>query len=94
MIRAGRTMELGKRLTHPQCGYRQLAVVVEYAQGEENGVPWDCGKSTSFDRLSPGTSRLTVFFQDSYEAMFHTLKELNQIKVAPPMVAKAFVEDV
>lgn len=32
--------------------------------------------------------------QDSYEAMFHTLIELNQIKVAPPMAVDKFVEDV
>ena len=32
--------------------------------------------------------------QDSYEAMFHTLIELNQIKVAPPMAVNKFVEDV
>lgn len=32
--------------------------------------------------------------QDSYEAMFHTLRELNQIKVAPPMAVDRFVEDV
>lgn len=37
---------------------------------------------------------LTVNSQDSYEAMFHTLVELNQIKVAPPMAVDKFVEDV
>lgn len=40
------------------------------------------------------TDSADISTQDSYEAMFHTLIELNQIKVAPPMAVNKFVEDV